>query len=786
MKLKSKKLKLKTTTKNLKPPKVLTFELWFLVFSFSFLVLPFFSGIAAAEEEPAETKEPIIVNGDRVEYLYEQKKILGMNNVVITYKDIILTCDKIIVDTQTKEAVAEGRVELIQKEGTFRGEKVHYNFGTQRGTVIQAEARADPWYGRGEVASKVADKQYNIDRGYMTTCELPNPHYRMQARRVKFYLDDKVVANHILFFLGNVPVFYFPYYVHPLQDKRPRVSMVAGNESRWGFFLLTAWRYYLHEWSRGYIHLDWREKKGFAEGIDYKYKAGYFGKGLVRFYHTNENHFITTDEKESEAGTEFDENRWRFQWRHKWELDPDTTAVGEFHKLSDENFLKDYYYRDEYEDDFEKRSYFSLIRSRPEYNLGMEVAARTNRFFTEIEKLPELEFEFKNQRLANTRFYYRSTTQYAMLRKKFEDTLISRRDKTYLKGREYEANRIDTEHEFSYVTELFRFLNVTPFLGMTETWYSKDNMSDENIFRQVYKTGVGISTKFSRIFPFKTSILELDINKLRHIITPSMTYTFIPTPNVKKDQLNQFDYIDERGYQNNVAFSVVNRLQTKRYTGEIVNLARLTTTSGLNIHPKTTDNDSRISDDYVDDVNLQLEVDPYDWLAITADSNYGIKRGRENGIEFANFDIVAEKEDMWRFGLGYRFEQGYDEAGNINASKVNNQVVTDMYLRISPKLKIKLYHRFKKPADKPNMILEDQTYGIERDLHCWIGELYYELKRTEGREADVDHRVMLIMRLKAFPELPIRLFRTTYSTVPSASRRSGTSIFTSTYSSPSE
>ncbi|MBL7069406.1 MAG: hypothetical protein ISS34_06065, partial [Candidatus Omnitrophica bacterium] len=73
----------------LKRPETSILSLLFSLLFFLLLTIP-----AIAEE----SEEPIVVNGERVEYLYEQKKVIGVDNVVITYKDVTLMCDKIVVD----------------------------------------------------------------------------------------------------------------------------------------------------------------------------------------------------------------------------------------------------------------------------------------------------------------------------------------------------------------------------------------------------------------------------------------------------------------------------------------------------------------------------------------------------------------------------------------------------------------------------------------------------------------------------------------------------------------
>ena len=222
----------------------------------------------AAQEMP---KEPITVNGDKVEYLHEQKEVVGEGNVSITYKDIVLTCDKITVHIDTRDATAEGNVKVTQKGVYFTGDKIVYNFDTRKGTILNGFVNAKPLYGKAQEVNKLANKdEYHLDRGYVTTCDLDKPHYRIQSREIKIYLNDKIVAKHILLFIGDVPVMYLPYYVQPLKEaQKASFTVITGKKSDWGYYLLTSYRYYFNENLRGDLLLDYRAKKGLAEGINH-------------------------------------------------------------------------------------------------------------------------------------------------------------------------------------------------------------------------------------------------------------------------------------------------------------------------------------------------------------------------------------------------------------------------------------------------------------------------------------------------------------------------------------
>src|SRR3989338_7835589 len=96
---------------------------------------------AAEIEEPKsptfnfekENNEPVVINGDTVEYSEEGKTAIANGNVVITYQDIKLTCKKAVFHADTKEVSAEGDVKLTQGKNLLNGEHIIYNVETKGG-----------------------------------------------------------------------------------------------------------------------------------------------------------------------------------------------------------------------------------------------------------------------------------------------------------------------------------------------------------------------------------------------------------------------------------------------------------------------------------------------------------------------------------------------------------------------------------------------------------------------------------------------------------------------------
>ncbi|MBU4376232.1 MAG: LPS export ABC transporter periplasmic protein LptC, partial [Candidatus Omnitrophica bacterium] len=460
------------------------------------------SSIQPTAEETAseERATPIVVNGDKVQYDYAEKTVSGTGNVSITYKGIKLTCDSIVINVDEKEGVAEGNVTLYQEGNTFTSDKVVYNFATQKGELINGAMKMPPWYGEAKLIQKTGDKLYQLNRSYVTTCDLAEPHYRIEAKTIKVYLGERVTMWNAFFLLGNVPVMYIPYYNHPLKDNMPQMDIVPGYDKEWGAYALTSWRYFFHPDSKGHINLDYRSKRGLGEGADYSYKLDKFGTGYARFYYTH-------DREPPDAAKK---DRWRAQWRHRWQVDQNSLMTAEYHKLSDKDLIKDFFYKEEYEVDEEPPTYLSYVGAKDNYSFEILADKRINRFFTVTEKLPEAKMKIAKLKLFNfMNLYYQDSSSVARLNKNFADDLPGSAS-----NNDYQATRIDSYNELSYPFRVLGFLNLNPFVGIRETYYSENPLDEKNIVRNMFTSGAELYARFYKIYDMETNWLGLDIHDI--------------------------------------------------------------------------------------------------------------------------------------------------------------------------------------------------------------------------------------------------------------------------------
>ncbi|MFH1848180.1 MAG: LPS assembly protein LptD [Candidatus Omnitrophota bacterium] len=661
--------------------------------------------IFSAARAFAEGAVPVEVSGDQVEYFEAEKKVVGTGKVLVTYKDIKMTCDKVTAFLEEKEAIAEGNVVVTKGGDILQGEKVIYDFQEETGTIVNGFVKSGPWYAGSSEIKKVSRDEVDIEKGYLTTCDLEKPHYRIQARQIKVFLGDRVEAKNVTVFAGPVPVFFSPVYSQSVTDSYPSVSLVPGHNKDWGGYLLSAARYDLGNDRKGNIHVDYRQRKGFAEGVDYSFKSENLGQGYARLYYM--------DERDSVKKTEIE--RWRAKFRHKWDINPTTVWTAEYNRMSDRDFLKNYFYREEFERDPEPESYISVINYQPNFSTRVLTKKRVNRFFTEVERLPEVTWESRNYRIfEKLPFFYKGDMTASSLDKRFANS-----------GDNLDVMRIDSYNQLSYPFRAIKLLSIDPYVGFRDTYYSREKDSDEDRYRKALCYGVDMSTSFFKAFDYSTNAFGLDVNGLRHILTPNAGFYYVQKPSFLPERLNNFDAVDALDQERGIALTLENKLQTKRGKNkETVELARFIVGTDYLLH---------LSDgDRFGDVDTELELRPNDWLYIKNEAIYDPKW---KDLKTINTDFVATgKDEKWRLGLGHRYEE-----------KFSSQLTSQLEATLTPKWKCRVYERYELRGND----FREQEYAVTRDLHCWEAEVAYN-----KRDA---HTVWVIFRLKAFPDMPLKL-----------------------------
>lgn len=666
---------------------------------------------------------PVTIDGDEINYLQEKGEVAVSGNVKMKQKDVELFCDEANYNANSHIAHLKGNVKIIREDATTYVGDVIYDFNTHNAQMTDVRIEFPPNYGEAEKVEIKGEEKYVLKKGYVTTCDLKDPHYRLTARRIIVYPKERVVAKNMVLKVGNTPIFYLPYVSYSLRDESFPFQLIPGKDKEWGYYSLISWRYNFDEKNRGKIHTDWYEKRGLGIGVTHHAESQNFGKALLNYY-TISDKLLRLEERTSffEMYPErigisskylLEDDRYKTQFSYSWEPASNLSLKSEFHKFSDENFMKDFFYQ-EYEVDPSPLSYTLIDYSFPHSSLSLLAQKRANRFFTETEYLPQLEHNFYKQELEGSNFYLES-----------KSTLSNLGYKTANSDIDYDTLRIYSHNVLSYPKKI-KWLQLNPYLGSYSSFYSKNKFGDDGIFREAFEAGADLTTKLYKYFDSSFNLFGREIDEMRHVLTPTVSYGYIHEPTVSNSNIFKFDSLDSLTRAAAVTFKLENKLQVKS-NEKAWDFIYFSPSAVYQI-------DQEGKGSYFSTIGADLEVYPKEGISLTADTTYNVPTRR---ITAFNADLSigdTSKEEKYSLSLGHRYSRQDSTQGTL-----------DLTYKLTPKLQLKHYFRYEYNTGD----LQKQQHSLRLDLHCWWMDFGVDVDKQ--REGFKDFAFWVMFRLKAFP-----------------------------------
>ncbi len=686
------------------------------------------------QKQNTGTASQVQLQADQVSYSSVDNKAHAQGNVVVTTPDKQLYCDQLQLDRVVQQVVAEGNVYLDTPLENVIAKGLTYNFNDGTGEFRDARVFVDPYQMKGKTIDKISENYFVMKEGYMTTSDWDEPDYRIAARRMDIYQHDRALIHGMKIYLGKVPVMYLPYYDQDLKN-RPIFTFIPGHSKDFGMFLLTTMRLSLGPRVKLSVYGDLRERTGLAEGFDLKYSSSDFGSGILRTYYAAENKIAAKrrwkkyDKNGRIRGPTTHHELYRIIWRHQWQIDPNTNAIWQIYKIHDwditnNGFLKKYFPR-EFQQGEATDSYFLLTRNMPHGTLTFHIEdTRINRPLRGVEYYPQIQYMVNNEQIGRTGFYFKSAND-------FSNVVLD----TYPKTVNKKTTRFDTNNDISRPFKL-GFIQFNPHIGGEETYYTRTaELSDRNLIRGMFRASLDMTTKFYKVWDYHANFAGLNIDRLRHVITPTVTYLYQYRPTFPAGDLNQFDAIDDLYRIHQFEFGLENQLQTKR-SGQIVDLLRVLITTIYGLKGTTG---LRAFNPF----DSTLDFLPTDWFTFHNDNEFDYHAGHWN---YENFDGTIHGNNL-AFSLGRRW-----------ARYQGDQLTGELDYTINPKWKIRLFGSFPVTHATHGNIssVREYEYVVTRDLHEW--EMDVAIDQLQGQGSTF----YILFRLKAMPNMKFNLVNTLF------------------------
>ncbi len=754
--------------------------------------------IVATTPPTKRSEAPVIITADG--NTYQGEIATADDNVIVHYKEDTIFADHVIYDRSTKVAIANGNVRIFSNNRVYRGDSITYNMETK---AIESSAFFGEEYPKLLAAKHVTTpgiNHYRLTNASFTTSNREVPSFHMQAGTMEYRPNDEVVLKNVLLFIGDVPVFYFPIFVQSLTDSRPAYQFEVGTGGQFGAFLKNEYNWVATPQLRGTTELDIREKRGYAGGVDVQYFPTATSDILLKTYFAQDNLYskpnpaIPNDPAHGDLANSdvYDgvpsENRYRIQYQQHLQFTPDLSSIADINVWSDPWITRDYF-QGEYQSENQPANFIALDQYNPNFNISLLVSPQVNPFFETVERLPELLFESKQQKIFGSQIEYTDQSSVVNFERKFADTnnFLNPGDYIYAsnplnetaysyyhphanyayntaENNDYAAFRYDTYHEFAYPHQYFNFLSLTPRIGGRFTYYSDDNQDTNDTVNNNGQTNDKITNSQARFAgnvglagDFKISRTwedvkdsNLGIDGVRHVIEPFFDSDYAPSPTVTPNQIRGFDdalyntqlqpldqtqlnSIDSIDREAVVRFGVWNKLQTKR-DGANYDLFTLQTYADAdfdhNFSAATPNSTlSNLFNDFRFYPTPQLSFRSLTSLDINGD-----------GYNEADNDL------MWQPNASLQITAGYHSINHSPIFQNNNSTSLSVFYRMNEHYQFEAQEQFQATSGK----LQLQQYTIYRDLDAWqIAATFSDAEISNGHS---ETSIYFSLTLKAMPK----------------------------------
>ena len=693
---------------------------------------------------------------------YENGLATARDNVAIHIGDTDIYSDFAQYNSQKHEVFVEGHVRIYRDVNLYTGERAVYNIDTKEVRAEEMRSQYDPYFVSGKKISSMAENAYLIQDGIFTTHDTPDPSFHLHARKVRVYENDYVVFQNVTFYVGRVPIFWWPYVYQSLNDAFS-FSISPAFLSSWGPSLLTQVAFPITDKIKARLRLDYRSRRGpaigFETSIDYGKNDSSWAK-LKTYYIQDQNPLLN---RTSLPRGSVPTGRYRLTLENQTNFTDSIYGIVDITKLSDEFVMQDFY-QGEFRINPVPDDVIALAKTDPFYTLTGIGRFQANIFFEQTERLPEVVLDIKRLALFAGPIFYEGESGMADLHRNFA------RGSGF---EDYSSTRVDTFHQLTYPNTYFGWLSVVPRVGFRGTYYGETRDMGKTIFpvsdnplvpdfllpepthnvpitdggetfRTVVNAGVEASFKVSREWEEAQS-RTLGLDGLRHVIQPFTNFSWVsnsgpdpreilqfdrfqPSTQLRPLDFPQFTSIDSIDHWTVWRLGVRNRLQTRRddLTVSWLDLETYVDVNFENPYDRTP---------YSNLFN-QLRFTPLPWAALIINSQVP---AFDTGFTEVNTNIIVQPVANVQLSIGHRY---------LNQSPFfqnSSLFVVGGYYRLDDNWGIAVQEQY----EATTQILEQQRYSIYRDLTSWVASFGAVIRDNGGVK---EYGVLLTFTLKAFPK----------------------------------
>jgi len=526
---------------------------------------------------------------DSLVFIMDTKDAFLFGNSDVKYTNIQLTAEEIKMNMDSNIVHAIGATdslgkkfgEPVFKEGsdTYECESMSYNFKSKKGFISNVYTAQQDGFLTSEESKKGENDELYLRHGRYTTCDEPHPHFYIALSRAKVHTGKSVFSGPAWLVIEDVPLpLAIPYAYFPFTSSYSSglIMPTYGDESTRGFYLRDGGYYFaisdimdLKLTGEIYTKGSW----GIGGQTAYKKRYKYGGN----FYF---NYQVTKEGEENMPDYNVSKN-FKIQWTHR--QDPKASPNSSF--SASVNFTTQSYEKKNLSSLYNPASYsqstrtssVSYSRSFPKQGLSVSSSMNVSQNMRDSSialTLPSLNvslsriYPFKRKHaVGKERWYEKISMSYSG---SLSNSINTKEDKLMSSNLAKDwKNGIQHSIPVSATFSVFNYINIVPQMNYSERWYTykTERHWDKDQRREVADTIYG----FNRVWDYNLSlsanttvygfykplpIFGKKVEVIRHVITPSVSYSY--APDFSSDKYGYYGHYvktDEEGNVSTVSYS---------------------------------------------------------------------------------------------------------------------------------------------------------------------------------------------------------------------------------------
>lgn len=519
-----------------------------------------------------------------------QRKIYYYGDVTVKYDNMELSADYMEYDLNTGTVYARGTLDTLtgevkgqpaMKEGnsTYTMEELRYNFNTRKARITNMITQQEEGLLHGKNIKMLPDRSINITKGQYSVCDLEHPHYylALTAAKVITKPSQKTVFGPAYPVIEDVPLpIGLPFGFIPKRPSRATGLLMPtfGEENSRGFYLRDLGMYFVFG---NYLDLsitgDIYTLGSWAVNVNSRYKVNYKCNGNFAMN-------ISNDQTGERGSTDFFQTRnFGLKWSHSQDskAHPGTTFSASVNFSSPSNSR---YNSTSVQDALQNQASSSISYSKNwngKFNLSVNALHNQNsRDSSYSFTLPNLTFSVtrfypfkKKNRVGKEKFYEKFSLGYSTTLQ----NRINFKASEFMKEGFMDKFQNGMTHNFQIGLPNFtlaKYLNFTPSVSYGQNWFfrktdyeynpetDKVESHDAGQFStfgisQNYSGSLSMSTRLYGMFNFGKAH---KIQAIRHVVSPSMSFSFSPEKGTYANGYRTLVYTDKAGEEKSYDYNI--------------------------------------------------------------------------------------------------------------------------------------------------------------------------------------------------------------------------------------